>query len=145
MIDGEQTRGGETPERRIREIRTLRTTAMQDATRSGSATSEERLHIVNFDNDEGFALLSADRRLNEEIYAVAKGGNIDFDLLQRLIDRKTRNGTDGTRAVPIGDSARVFPPFYHGIADLVVIPKDSLGINPGLKPDTTDWRHGEGT
>lgn len=148
VIDGDQTRGADTRNRRIREIRTLHNPGANDATRSGETQPEEPLHIVNFDNDEGFAVLSADRRLAEDIYAVAESGNIDFDLLDRMIAERTGENTGQTRGVMVTDSAITPPPFYHGIVDIITIPppdKDSLTINPNIHLDTLHIHDKSGT
>lgn len=51
--------------------------AFKPHTRSGSeAEMSDAIYVVNFDNDEGFAILSADSRLPDDVIAVSSRGNI---------------------------------------------------------------------
>lgn len=54
--------------------------AFKPHTRSDGATETgDAIYVVNFDNDEGFAILSADDRLPDDVIAVSSRGNlIDF-------------------------------------------------------------------
>lgn len=54
--------------------------AFKPQTRSGGETEVgDAIYVVNFDNDEGFAILSADDRLPDDVIAVSSRGNlIDF-------------------------------------------------------------------
>ena len=54
--------------------------AFKPHTRSDGATEMgDAIYVVNFDNDEGFAILSADDRLPDDVIAVSSRGNlIDF-------------------------------------------------------------------
>lgn len=141
VIDNDGTRT-ESRSRRIRTIRTLRNPNANGLTRSGTAQSEEVLHIVNFDNDEGFAVLSADRRLSEEVYAVAESGNIDFDLLDRMVRARTENTSLETRAMVSDTNRLVHPPYYDGLVNIILQPNngndptDSLVLNLDRELDT---------
>lgn len=141
VIDNDSTRT-ESRSRRIQTIRTLRNPKANGLTRSGTAQSEEVLHIVNFDNDEGFAVLSADRRLSEEVYAVAESGNIDFDLLDRMVRARTENTSLETRAMVSDTNRFVHPPCYDGFVNIILQlnngndPTDSLVLNLDRKLDT---------
>lgn len=55
--------------------------AFKPQTRSGGeAETSDAIYVVNFDNDEGFAILSADDRLPDDVIAVSSRGNIiDFN------------------------------------------------------------------
>lgn len=83
LIDGDQTRGS--VGRRIREVKTLRNPSARSETRGTAASSPgNMLHIVNFEDDAGFAVLSADRRLSDEVIAVTDRGNINMRILDSL-------------------------------------------------------------
>lgn len=48
-------------------------------TRSSEVGSTDAIYVVNFDNNEGFAILAADDRLPDDIIAVTNSGNISFN------------------------------------------------------------------
>lgn len=62
------------------------------ATRSSSASTNDTaalLYVANFDQQQGFAILSADKRISSLILAVTEGGNIT-DKSNLLVDQSDR-------------------------------------------------------
>lgn len=46
----------------------------------GTTETGDAIYVVNFDNDEGFAILSADNRLPDDVIAVSNKGSIIVDI-----------------------------------------------------------------
>lgn len=77
IIDGNGTRAHA---RSIREIETLTFEEFDPATRSEDGNIGDLLYIVNFDNDEGYAILGADDRIAPVIAVTEKGSMSKLDL-----------------------------------------------------------------
>lgn len=61
-----------------RTIGSISYTTMKEQTRSSKTKIDTLLYIINYSNNDGFAILSADKRLNP-IYAIADKGNLNWD------------------------------------------------------------------
>ncbi|MCC8034559.1 MAG: C10 family peptidase [Rikenellaceae bacterium] len=75
FLDSERTRSGR-PKRTVSGHYLL---GENSATRSGDASqqSDGIFYLINFADDEGFAIVGADTRLPTDIFAIADSGNID--------------------------------------------------------------------
>ena len=74
MEDTPSTRSGGT--RTVAEIRPLPLSITTDAsTRSGSEAGDDLVYVVNFENDEGYSLIAADRRIQDEVIAFVGHGS----------------------------------------------------------------------
>lgn len=82
MRAGEQTRSGENEVLSVHNVQPLRSGNI--TTRSEISDTEisidTLLYVVNFSNEQGFALVAADKRTTP-IYAIADSGFLDFDNL----------------------------------------------------------------
>lgn len=66
----------------IAEFSVVSTNDLSIPTRSnGAIVTDSLLYIVNFENDEGFAVMAADRRIKSDILAVAERGHLSPSLL----------------------------------------------------------------
>lgn len=52
------------------------------STRSGESTEEELFYVVNFENDEGYSVIAADRRIKDEIALFVGHGNFDENAVE---------------------------------------------------------------
>lgn len=60
-------------------VKRIPLSAFKSQTRSGGeAETSDAIYVVNFDNDEGFAILSADDRLPDDVIAFGPRGSIDI-------------------------------------------------------------------
>lgn len=89
------TKSGDAPQ--IDEILTI---SQQDIRQNGNST--ELVYVVNFAEDEGFALLSADSRLPDQIIAIVENGSMDSHL---KIQNRNRLETKGAL---FSDSSTLF-------------------------------------
>ena len=74
------------------------------ATKSGEAddAADTLLYVVNFDNDEGFAVLAADRRMPAEVLCITEKGHISEELFAAAKEALEGDGaTDDSLWVPM--------------------------------------------
>lgn len=50
--------------------------------------NDKLLYVANFEGDQGFAILAADSRINENIIAVADQGNLDVAIVNQAIENQ---------------------------------------------------------
>lgn len=117
-----------TSEHRIQEVRTYRNHIAQEGTRSETPSEGNLIHVVNYADNAGFAVLSADRRLPSDVLAVTESGNINMWVLDSICNARPR--------FPMIDRKDSLPydpylpdPIYDGIADLIINP--DLHLNTG--------------
>lgn len=137
--------------RRVREIRTFGNFRPAGSTRAGEGSAPQNLiHVVNFDEDGGFAVLSADRRMADDVIAVSESGNLDMLVLDSLCNVKAGSGKLPVADMKGKDSLPYDPhlpdPIYDGIADWVINPDVHLNENDPPKyfySDDAMYNYGE--
>lgn len=92
------------------------------------------LYVVNYTDDEGYAVLSADRRLPTDIYAIAENGNVEES------DIYGENEEDFPIAL-LYESARGNISVTDSTTTDPVIPNPGEPIEPGnpMDPDLGEW------
>lgn len=135
-IDDGATRSA--PARRIREVRTIGNPLPCEGTRSDAEPApQDLLHIVNYADDGGFAVLSADRRMADGVLAITDMGNIDYRVVDSLIAARSGLKT-GMYPFPIDSTYTYDPklpnPIYDGIGNLVLNPDLPLKPYDPSKP-----------
>lgn len=107
MEDSKQTRNtGEYSSKEIANVKALRRNTFK--TRSGDENSnipvdlDTLMYVVNFSNNNGFALVAADKR-TDPIFAIIDEGNYDFDKLNEEENESFLSFMDGAIATELED------------------------------------------
>ena len=109
-VDGDETRGVKS----VRNVASHYEYTIGNSTRAAAENKEVKFHIINFENNEGFAIIAADSR-TVPVYAFSLEGNIDMN---RTIDN---------------------PGFKYFLESAVEYYEKDLNIDfPPLIPDTSD-------
>ena len=125
VIDGEQTRSQN--RRRIREVKTIRNRFTQNDTRASQTPAPENLlHIVNFEDNGGFAIMSADKRMADQVIAVTESGNLNL----RILDSLCAAPGDSLWTIGRGFDPDLPDPIYDGIKDWTIRPDLHFQTDP---------------
>ncbi len=63
---------------KTRTVKSIQTIGLNNGTRSSETSGKPQYYLVNYENDEGFAVLSADKRLGT-VFAIAEDGNLSLE------------------------------------------------------------------
>lgn len=76
--------------RSIRSVSTIRNTDLSPETRAHSEQEEDIIYIINFDDEQGFALLAANDRL-APVIAITECGNLTTEEFKACANNNTQN------------------------------------------------------
>ncbi len=74
----------------ISDVHTIRLTAVNTKGTDLPVDCDSLLYLVNFQNDEGFAILAADKRISDDVIAVTESGNMSEEYLYSAISDYSR-------------------------------------------------------
>ena len=105
--------------RKVRNIETLKLNKVLTKSLLDELDCDELLYLVNFEDDKGYAILSADSRIKEPILAVTEEGSISMSEMQSALESGTR---------------KIFPQYPIFGPGIVYLDEDSTNsaINPNV-------------
>jgi len=65
----------------------------------GTNNNEEMLYIVNFDDEDGYAVLSADERISDKVLSITEEGSLYHDDFFKICLHDTRRNTRRDRRI----------------------------------------------
>lgn len=116
-------------------IEVLRKSEILSETRAeeSAGVPDSLLYLVNFDDDKGFAVLSASRKLSEDIYCVTEAGSLSVEDLSAAAARMS--GDTQTRS-EYADTSETFVSmgvsFVHELLVGAVIMESVYGRKPAI-------------
>ena len=91
IVDGEVTKSGLIQKKRtIKSVDAIKPARLYTKSVADSANCENLIYLVNFDNDQGYALLSADTRIPTDIISIVDIGSLTKDDLYAALDIRGR-------------------------------------------------------
>lgn len=71
--------------RKIKDVKPIRMSKFHNKLTRGSSEGDSILYVVNFENDEGYAFLAADSRIDENVVAIIDEGSVNDSIVNEAL------------------------------------------------------------